>query len=509
MRIPLDRESGSPLYSQIAAFIREGIESHALPAGMRLPAIRKLALELGVNRITVENAYAELEAAGLLAARVGSGTFILPPFPDVRRSPAASRHTEASTKCNTKCDTWPAWQQTVVERFSSLPAKPPIPLLTHSPDRNIISLNCGNSDPALYPLDELRASLRDTLRKEGTDAGEYADMAGYAPLRRTISHVLADQGIPAATDDIIITSGSQQALALVTQLLTRHGDTVVTEGPSYADGMDLFRARGLNIIQIPMDAEGMRMDKLEEALRAHSPKLIFTMPNFQNPTGICMSGQRRRQLVQLAAAYAVPLVEDDFVGDLRYEGHAQPALKALAAKGACFYMGTFSKMLMPGLRVGYMVAEGPVRDLLVRCKRLNDISSSGVIQRALYRFVSVGRHRTHLSRSCSIYRRRRDALLAACAEYLPEDITVSPVTGGLFAWCTLPPDLTATAVTEAALNNGVAVAPGTAFFLNPADGERFLRLNVTLHDAEVIREAMRRLGRACETLRQQQDAFAK
>lgn len=502
MRIPLDRESPTPLYSQIAAFIRTGIESHTLPAGMRLPAIRKLASELGVNRITVETAYAELEAAGLVAARVGSGTFILPPFPAYIAGKGGHDilSPDGMSFRNTSDTPWPHWQQGVLDRFSHLPAKPAIPLNTHHPDTHIISLNSGNSDPALFPLDEVRASLRDTLRQEGTAAGEYADMAGYMPLRRTISHVLADQGIPAAVEDIIITTGSQQALALITQLLTVPGDTVVIEAPSYADGMDLFRVRGLNILQIPMDAEGMRADLLEEALQQHAPKFIFTMPNFHNPTGMCMSGQRRRQLVQIAAAHGVPLVEDDFVGDLRYEGHAQPALKALAARGACFYMGTFSKMLMPGLRVGYMVAEGPVRDLLIRCKRLHDISSSGVIQRALYRFVSVGRHRTHLARSCSIYRKRRDALLEGIAAYLPHGITVAPVTGGLFAWCTLPPGLSATALEQAAFKRGVAIAAGTAFFLNPAEGDRFIRLNFTPHPPDVLREAMRKLGEACNDI---------
>lgn len=489
MRIPLDRESGQPLYLQIASFIRKRIEDGALPAGTRLPAIRPLSCELGVNRITIENAYAALEAAGLLAARVGSGTFVLPPFPG---GPSPVVFSQAVA--------WPAWQQHVIERHKNVPVKPAIPLLSHDTDVSVIALNSGNTDPRLFPVEELRFSLRDTMRREGMQASEYEAVAGYPPLRRTISHLLADQGIPAAQDDIVITAGSQQALALATSLLTVPGDTIFVESPTYADGLDLFRSRGLKIIPLAMDAEGMRMDVLEQLLCDHAPRYIYTIPNFQNPTGICMSGQRRRQLVQLAEAAGVPLIEDDFVGELRYEGYTQPSLKALAKPGACLYVGTFSKMLMPGLRVGYLVAEGPVRDLLIRCKRLQDLSSSGIIQRALYRFVSVGRHRTHLARTSHIYRKRRDALLRSIADHLPQGVQVQAIAGGLFAWCSLPDWMKASTLVPHAMQHGVAVAPGTAFFLHPDEGEQYIRMNFTLHEPEILEEAMRRLGRAMRSM---------
>lgn len=498
MRIPVDKTSPLPLYTQIARFIRHRIECGALPAGTRLPAIRVLARELGVNRITVETAYAELDASGLVAARVGSGTYVLPPYSTPARTLSRENAPRGETPARSPdavCDPWPLWQHHALRRHSFLSAPPAIPLASHAPQADIIALNSGNSDPRLFPVDQLRASLRETLRREGWKAAEYEEVAGYPPLRRTISHLLADQGIPAAPQDIIITAGSQQALALACQLLTAPGDCVLVESPSYADGLDLFRSRGLRVIPVPMDEEGMRTDLLPALLKEHAPRLIYTIPNFHNPTGICMSGQRRRQLVHMAREHGIPLLEDDFVGELRYEGHAQPALKALAHPGDTLYAGTFSKMLMPGLRVGYLVAEGPVRDLLIRCKRLNDLSSSGIIQRALHRFVSVGRHRAHLARSCHIYRKRRNALLQAMAEHLPQ-VRIAPIQGGLFAWCTLPAPLTAGSLAPLALHHGVAVAPGTAFFLHPEQGAAHLRLNFALHDPETLQEAVRRLALA-------------
>ncbi len=496
MRIPLDRSGNEPLYLQIAAFLRAGIEQARIPAGARLPAIRTLAQELGVNRITVESAYGELEAAGLVAGRVGSGTFVLPPYPGADASSGGAVPGIPPMRAG-----WPAWQDDLLARRRTMPVRSTIPLRTSDRDASVISLSSGNGDPRLFPVEAMRRSLRDTMREEGLQAAEYAEEAGYAPLRRTIAHLLADQGIPAAREDVLITAGSQQAIALIVQLLTIPGDTVFVEAPTYADGLDLFRGFGLHVVAVPMDAEGMRTDELARLLEVHRPRFIYSIPNFHNPTGICMSGQRRRQLVQLAAAHGIPLVEDDFVGELRYEGHAQPALKALAAPGACLYVGTFSKMLMPGLRVGYLVAEGPVREMLIRSKRQQDLSSSGIIQRALYRFVSVGQHRSHLARCCQVYRKRRDALLQGLAAHVPSRwVQAAPVTGGLFVWCRLAAPLAAAGLVAEALQCGVALAPGTVFYAHPADGERFFRMNFAMHDPDVLDEAMRRLGAAVRRL---------
>ena len=205
-------------------------------------------------------------------------------------------------------------------------------------------------------MDEFRKLLGQVMRRDGVAAVEYGEIAGYRPLRATLAQVLASQGIQTDADSILITAGSQQALSLVTGLILSPGEAVVVEGPTYAGALDVFRSRGLRILTVGVDEEGMDMRELEAVLSCHRPGLIYTIPNFHNPTGACLDGQRRRQLISLAGRFDVPILEDDYVGDIRYEGRAQPTLKSLDPDGRVIYMSTFSKMLMPwparGLRGG-------------------------------------------------------------------------------------------------------------------------------------------------------------
>jgi GntR family transcriptional regulator/MocR family aminotransferase len=450
MRIPLDPDSPNPLYRQIAAHLRDSILSGNLPAGTRLPATRALAADLGLNRLTVENAYSVLEADGLIAAQVGSGTYVLPLVVPAEKSgvPVAPE----------------ADPGLPLEELSLGPAQP-----------GLINFAAGTCDPRLFPVDDFRKTVQAVMRRDGTAALEYGDMRGYTPLRRTIAQVLASQGLRVAAEHLLVTSGSQQALALVAQTLLAPGDTVVVESPSYAWGLDLFRACGLRMVSVPTDEQGMQVDRLEEILRLEKPGLIYTIPNFQNPSGICMSGARRRRLVALAAQVGVPVLEDDYVGDLRYDGHAQPALKALDPGGGVIYVGTFSKMLMPGLRVGYLAADGALYDRLVERKRLSDVASSNLVQRALEAYVTVGRYQAHLRRSVQVYRRRRDRMVRALKDAWPAPVRIPQ--GGLFFWLELPPGCSADDLLPIAAGKGLSFMPGGRYFVDPARGARWLRLN--------------------------------
>lgn len=212
----------------------------------------------------------------------------------------------------------------------------------------------------------------------------------------------------------------------------------MVEGPTYAGALDVFRARGLRILTVGVDDEGMDMQELEAVLSRHKPGLIYTIPNFHNPTGACLDGQRRRQLISLAGRFDVPILEDDYVGDIRYEGRAQPTLKSLDPDGRVIYMSTFSKMLIPGLRVGFVVADGPVYAHLLRSKRCHDLATCNLIQRALRDYVSVGRYHAHLQRSCTLYRRRRDAMLAALERHMPPGASWTRPKGGCSSGCACP-----------------------------------------------------------------------
>ncbi|MBN1430523.1 MAG: PLP-dependent aminotransferase family protein [Anaerolineae bacterium] len=488
MRIPLNRQSHIPLYRQIETFLRQSILSGSLPPDTRLPASRQMAQDLGINRITVENAYAELAADGLIASRVGSGTYVLPPYPlpyltgDAHSVP------------------WPLWQQEMHFRNESAKKTLPDEMLKAAGHPDPISLAEGIGDSQLFPVKDFRKAIQSVLLSGDVATLEYGESNGYGPLRSTIAHILASQGLSARPENVIITSGSQQALALVSHLLLKPGDAILVESPTYSGALDLFRSLDLKIAGIPVDEDGMRVEMLERLLQQHHPKLIYSIPNFHNPTGVCMSSQRRRRLIALADGYNIPILEDDFVGDLRYEGRTQPALKSLDPGGRVIYISTFSKMLMPGLRIGFLVAEGPVYDSLVAFKQTYDLATSNLIQRSLEAYVTVGRYQTHLRRSCQIYRKRRDALLLAIHRHLPANAHIVPPQGGLFAWLHLPAHLLADDLLPLACQEGVSFAPGRNFFPEPPIDASGLRLNFVAQTPERIDEGIRRLGKAIRRL---------
>ncbi len=486
MRIPLDRNSATPLYQQIEQFLRENIVSGGLPAGTRLPSSRELAAELDVSRITIKNAYANLESDDLLISREGSGTF-------VATLPSLTRSGPSGTN-----DSWPLWQleaennnifSTDIYRSGSA---------YHASGRNVIQFT-GVGDRSQFPVKDFVKSIQAVIHRDGVEALEYGEFSsGYAPLRQTVVNVLASQGIKTHADQVLITSGSQQALSLACLVLLKPGDTILVESPTYNLGLELFRSFNLNIAGIPVDQHGMQVDHLETLLQKHHPKLIYTIPNFQNPTGACLSSPRRHALIELAARYNVPILEDDYAGDLRYEGRAQPAVKALDANGHVIYAGTFSKMLMPGLRLGFIVADGPIFQRLLHEKWVNDLTTSTLIQRTLDEYVTVGRYQAHLRRSARHNRIRRDTMLTAIRRYLPGEISCTVPQGGLYLWLRLPEGYHCLDLLPLAYEAGVEFTPGCWFFPNPVDGERFIRLNFAAQPPEMIQEGIRRLARAMQ-----------
>ena len=488
MRIPLDRHSAIPLYQQIKTYLQQGILSGSLAADTRLPASRQLAHDLGVNRITIENAYAELEAEGLVFSRLGSGTYVLTPDPLL---PLPKNSIGAP---------WPLWQQSLQTQGRTTRSRLPNRPQEEAGRLPVISFASGVGDANLFPAEDFRKVLQTVMRRDGIAALDYGERNGHAPLRESIAHILASQGVQTRPENILITAGSQQALSLVAQLLLKPGDTILVESPTYSGALDLFRALSFEVVGIPVDDHGMQVDGLEKLLQQHHPKLIYTIPNFHNPTGTCLDGPRRRQLIVLADRYNVPIVEDDFVGDLRYEGRNQPTLKALDPGGRVIYVSTFSKMLMPGLRVGFLAAEGPVYDCLVNFKRVNDLATSTLVQRALEAYLTVGRYQAHLRRSCQIFRRRRDAMLSAIQRYLPAGIHFDPPQGGLFIWLQLPGDLSSERLLPLAWEEGVDFAPGNAFFPDDTEGRNQLRLNFVAQELTQIDEGVKRLGKAIKRL---------
>ncbi len=481
MRIPLDRASDVPLYRQIEDYLRTGILSGTLPADTKLPATRSLAADLGVNRITVETAYAGLEADGLTTSKVGSGTFVLASYD------FEAGGTDTSTA-------WPEWQHSV--DFLPNPVLRQTESLGLELGSDLIDFSTGVGAAEMFPVADFRKVLGAVLRENGIAALEYGDPRGFMPLRKTISQVLARQGLQTKPEQVLITGGSQQVIALVSQLLLQPGDTVLVEEPTYGGALRLFETQNLNIVSVPMDDEGLCVDQMEALVQAHNPKLMYVIPNFHNPTGTCLSGHRRRGLLDLAGRYDIPILEDDFVGDLRYGGRAQPALKSLDPDGRVIYTSTFSKMLMPGMRVGFLVADGPIYEHLVGYKSVIDLATSNLMQQALEAFVSVGRYQSHLRKAVQKYRTRRDAMTRALGRFLPPEIAFQTPKGGLFIWLRLPPGISARQLLSPALERGVSFAVGSDFYVHSKNGYQFIRLNFATNSSEKISAGIERLGRA-------------
>lgn len=488
MRIPLDRQSDIPLYQQIEAHLRKSILSGALPPETRLPASRQLAHDLGVNRNTVENAYSALEADGLVFSRMGSGTYVLTVYP-----------LPAMQKNNVNLP-WPLWQTSLSKNIISN-ADRADEMLKAGGHPHPISFASGLSDARQFPVEEFRKVIQSVMRRDQIDALEYGERKGYAPLREGIARILASQGLQTHPENILITAGSQQAIFLASQVLLKPNDIIIVEDPTYPAAVDLFRALGFQIVGVPVDSQGMQVEKLEKLLQQYHPKLIYTVPNFHNPTGTCLNSARRRQLIMLADKYNLPILEDDFVGDLRYEGHAQPSLKSLDMGGQVIYVSTFSKMLMPGLRIGFIVADGPVNESLLNFKRLSDLATSTLIQRALDAYMTVGRYQTYLHRSSQVFRTRRDAMVSAIKKYLPKNISFEVPKGGLFIWLQLPQSISTNELLPIACKEGMAFAPGNSFFIDGVSGEDWLRLNFASQPVDDIEEGIKRLGRALQRLR--------
>lgn len=478
MHIALDRHSVIPLYLQIEETLRAAILNGALAEGDKLPSTRTLAAELAVSRLTVENAYGELAAKGFLQARRGSGAYVRHPY-----APAGTPAT-GQPALETPVDPY----TTSTSRLDGQPDAPLPP--------EVINFAAGTGNPRLFPQEAFRRVMHSVLRRHADAAFHYGDYCGYFPLRDTLARILSLQGIPARPEQILITNGSQQALSLVSQTLLRPGDRVLVEEPTYAEALTLFALQGVQIISIPCDQDGMCVEALPALLAAHRPALIYTIPNFHNPTGRCLSEPRRRRLVALAAAAGVPLLEDDFVGELRYQGAALPSLRSLATEGEVIYINTFSKIVMPGLRIGYLVAEGERYRQLAQRRHADSFASAGLLQRSLEAFVTVGSVQRQVQRACRLYRQHRDVMAAALRRHLPAGCHFELPEGGLFIWLQLPPEIPVSRLVPLAWRQQVTFARGDCFYRDHPQANFTLRLNFAANTPERIEEGIIRLAEA-------------
>jgi 2-aminoadipate transaminase len=366
---------------------------------------------------------------------------------------------------------------------------------------DVISLAGGLPDTSTFPADSFAALMQQVAAESCARALQYAPTEGLEVVKRCIVEVMAAEGVhDVDSDDVLVTTGGQQVIDLVCKTLIDPGDVIVAEAPTYPGAVPAFCAYQAHVEQVEMDRDGMRVDELEATLdrleaAGRRPKFIYTVPNFQNPAGVTMSLPRRERLVRLANERELLVLEDNPYGLLRYEGEPVPTLRALDGGEFVIYLGTFSKILSPGIRLGWAAAPRPVLAKMNIGKQAADLCSSSMTQHfvAAY-FEDTGRWRDYLRSLAEIYRRRRDTMLDALAEHFPAEAEWTRPAGGLFVWATLPDYIDTTDLLARALQESVAFVPGRAAFLDGRGGSS-LRLNFSGVTEDDIREGVRRIGK--------------
>ena len=371
--------------------------------------------------------------------------------------------------------------------------------LTERPD--IISFGGGLPAPEVFPLKEFKNACNFVLDNYGAQALQYGTTEGYLPLREMIARHAGRYSVAVKPENILITSGSQQALDFIGRLFLNRGDYIVVESPTYLGALQAWNAYGAQYISVPMDENGMIVDELEKALRI-GPKFIYVLPNFQNPTGATLSLERRQRIVELADKYGVPIVEDDPYGQLRYEGEHLPSLVYLDSQyrgddgtytGNVIYLSTFSKLLAPGIRLAWVVAPEQVIKRLVHTKQAADLHTATFNQMVAYEVGKGGFLDEHVKVIRSVYKERRDVMLETMEEIWPSGTSWTQPLGGMFLWGILPENMNATELIKKAIDRKVAFVPGEAFHAN-GGGKNTMRLNFSYSSPDVIREGTTRLG---------------
>lgn len=472
MNIPLNRQSSQPIYQQIHDYLNRLIQSQKLQPGQKLPSIRTLSQTLQVNKLTVIEAYSILEAKGLIHARQGAGYFIN----HITNSSFTLHSNFAPAQKVIICE----GGGTFFEQYTaSLQAQ-------YHP--GIIDFSSGL--PRNSGIENLQRIAKRAMSKSMDTLFKYDFPEGQFILRQQITQMLVQQGLEISPEELIITNGSEQAIYLTMNYYLKPGDWAIVETPTYHGALGILENLGAKVIGIPMTAGGMNLELLEVYLKSHRPKLIYTISTLHNPTGITTSQTHRQALLNLAQKYQCPILEDNAYEGLNFEPVPAP-IKALDTNSFVIYVGTFSKTLIPGLRVGYMVVTGEHYRHFLKQKALQDMHVSTVSQAIISEFLTSGNYRRHLHRLRTNNEHSRNSMLEAMERYFPESITWTIPKGGFFLWVQLPDNLPIQQFCTEAINQKILVANGAAFF--PGKGYQAIRLNFC-HTQEEIEQGIKILG---------------
>jgi len=493
--IRIDRRAAQPLYLQVADAIRGAIRAGRVGAGTKLPATRSLARDLGLHRNTVVEAYRQLEQQGWLSAGVGAGTFVAPQAGEPEPTSGTQAKPEAARREDEPSAAPFAWRDLL--RDSRLLTDDPsrwlstrsVPLPKHP-----ILLSGAVPDRRLFPLEEFRASVRAVLDDADASLLEYAPPEGEEPLRSWVVRWMRRWGAQqVSAERVFILSGSQQGLDLLARLFLAPEDRVVTEAPTYTGAFMALRHAGAQILTVPMTAAGLDLDALEALVARQPIKFLYTMPCFQNPTGITQSAAVRARLLDIASRQRIAIVEDHYDSDLFYGEVPPRPLIADDRGGQVIYLGTFSKMLFPGLRIGWIVVPPDLADVVCQFRRATDLASATLPQSAMEHFCRAGHLERHLQRVRRIHARRLRAMLAALERHFPADARWTRPDGGMTLWVELPEPIDTLELFHEAARRGVVFSPGAAFYPN-GGGRRAMRLTFNRESEGRIRRGIEILG---------------
>jgi 2-aminoadipate transaminase len=462
-------DSDSPLYRQLYLQVRDLIETGRIARGARLPATRELAGQLGLNRTTVSAAYELLETEGLITGHVGRGSFV------------ADIPSQSSGL---------AWREILEPAAPVSPAAP-----TSTP---VAGFSSSRPSELLFPIEEFRSTCAEVIESvEAQTILQLGSPSGYPPLRRYLLELSRAEGVARDSDDILITSGCQQAFDLLQRTLIRKGETVLIEDPVYLGVKNAFERGGARLAGVPVGANGIDLEALERMVARERPRLLAITSNFQNPTGATLPLAIRQALLHITQAAGVIVVENDIYGALAYEGEPIAPIKKLDASGDTVLLRSFSKLAFPGLRVGWVIGPRALIASLTEAKLWSDLHTDQLSQAVLLRFAESGRLEHHRERMLQAGRERLHAVLSACEKYLPKDATYTRPRGGMSLWVSLPEPLDAGELLPRAEREGVTYLPGKYFSVSRPQPNS-LRISFAGMTPDQIRSGIAILGRIFE-----------
>lgn len=437
--IVIDRKAEEPMYMQLYSGIKELIENGVLGCNEKLPPIRNIARTYEVNNITVVNAYKMLEKKGYVYSKVGSGTYV------------------RGNKTNDILDFESNDVNTIQRGYVNI-------------SKNEINFSTATPNAKLFPVKEFKEVLNEVLDRDGGFAFGYQEAQGFYPLRESIKDYLGEIGLSVVTRDVHVISGAQQGIDVVSKALIGFNDTIIVESPTYTGAIAAFKSRGAKIIEIGMKDDGIDIEELEIVLRTERPKLIYVMTNFQNPTGISYSDEKKFKLLHLAEKHGFYILEDDYLSELRFYGNGSTQIKSIDNNNKVIYLKSFSKIFMPGIRLAFLITPEIISRKILSAKHITDISSAGLMQRALDLYLRNRKWESHIEMMFNIYKSRYDHIVKLLRSEVPFVKFIEP-RGGLHIWAET--DIDGGIFCNMTKQNGAPIAPGSVFFLDGRNSNSF------------------------------------